>query len=115
MPKVEFSESAISAIKGFVRAYEEAFFELYCDSGLVTENIIIDNYRRSAKRISDQIFLEIEKQLGGKKVLGRKENKKWNELTFYVGSRLITVYYSEDAEDIRLVEVIGIERKPIIF
>jgi len=29
MFKIYYSESAISTIKGFIRAYEEAFFELY--------------------------------------------------------------------------------------
>jgi hypothetical protein len=44
MYKVYYSESAISTMKGFIRAYEEAFFELYKDSELVTEQIIIENY-----------------------------------------------------------------------
>lgn len=115
MPKVYFSESAISSIKGFIRAYEEAFFELYRDSGILDERLIIENYRQSAKQLSEQIFFEIEKHLGKKKVLGRKEKDEWLELTFYVGTRLITVYYTEIAGDSRLIEAIGIERKPIIF
>jgi len=115
MPKVYFSESAISLIKGFIRAYEEAFFELYRDSGLIDERLIVENYRLSAKQISAQIFIEIEMHLGSKKVLGRKESKQWHELTFYVGSRLITVYYTDSDSESRLVEAIGIERKPIIF
>ncbi len=115
MPRVYFSESAISSIKGFIRAYEEAFFELYRDGGLADERLIVENYRLSAKQISTQIFIEIEMHLGSKKVFGRKEHTQWQELTFYVGSRLITVYYTDNEDNSRLVEVIGIERKPIIF
>ena len=65
---------------------------------------------------TEQIFLEIERRLSMKTVLGRKENEHWYELTFYVGSRLITVYYTTDKIDgSRTVETVGIERKPIIF
>ncbi len=116
MLKIAYSESAVSAITGFIRAYEEAFFELYRDSGLAAEETIIENYRQSAKKLSEQIFLEIEKHLSDKLVLGRKENKQWHELTFYVWGRLITVYYTTDNKSsLRTIETIGIERKPIIF
>lgn len=116
MPKVYYSEAAISTITGFIRSYEEAFFELYRESGLVTEQIIIENYRLAAKKLSDHLFLEIERHLSKKRVLGRKEHGQWNELTFYIGSRLITAYYTTDSQDgSRMVETIGIERKPIIF
>lgn len=116
MFKIYYSETAISTITSFIRAYEEAFFELYCDSGLATESVIIENYRLSAKKLSEQIFSEIERHLGTKQILGRKERRRWYELTFYVGSRLITIYYtSDDTDGSRMVEMIGIERKPIIF
>ena len=116
MLNLYYREAAISAITGFIRAYEEAFFELYQDSGLVTERVILENYRLSAKKLSKQIFLEIEKHLVKKAVLGRKESEHWHELTFYTGSRLITVYYTTDKIDgSRTVQTIGIERKPIIF
>ena len=116
MPKVHYRDLAIAAITGFIRAYEESFFELYRDSGLVAERMIIENYRLSAKKLSDQIFCEIEKHLSRRQVLGRKESGRWSELTFYVGSRLITVYYTtNDVEGSRTVEMIGIERKPMIF
>ncbi|HAU65733.1 MAG: hypothetical protein UT30_C0007G0014 [Candidatus Uhrbacteria bacterium GW2011_GWF2_39_13] len=116
MFKIYYREAVISAITSFIRAYEEAFFELYRDSGLVTEQQIIENYRRSAQKLNEQIFSEIENYLSVRHVLGRKEHRQWHEFTFYVGSRLVTVYYTtEDAEALRIVEMIGIERKPIIF
>ena len=72
MLNVYYSESAISTVKGFIRAYEEAFFELYRDSGLVTEQMIIENYRLSAKKLSEQVFSEIERHLSAEQMLGRK-------------------------------------------
>ena len=116
MLKVYYSESAISSLKGFIRAYEEAFFDLYRDTGLQTEQTIIENYRLSAKKLSTEIFKEIETHLRTDRVLGRKEHSQWQELLFYIGGRLITVYYTTDAENgTRIIEAIGVERKPIIF
>ena len=116
MHKIFYSVSAVASVKGFIRAYEEAFFELYRDSGLVTAQIIIENYRLSARKLSEEIFFEIEKHLNKPRVLGRKEHKGWSELSLYIRGRLITVYYTSDSKNgQRTVETIGIERKPIIF
>jgi len=116
MLEIRFSELAIAEMKRFIQLYEEGFFILYKDSGIWAVDAIIDNYRQSAKRINEKIFSEIEYKLKNKKVLGRKENNKWNELSFYVDERLIMVYFSEDKKNkIRWIESIGIDRKPIIF
>lgn len=59
---------------------------------------------------------EIEDKLCKKQVLGNKSFGPWNELDFYVDSRLIIVYYSQDLKNkTRLVESVAIDRKPIIF
>lgn len=116
MLEIYYSDAALATITGFIRAYEEAFFELYRDSGLVTEQEIIENYRLSAHKLSEQIFFEIETHLVTKQVLGRKERRPWHEFTFYVRGRLITIYFTtDDLHGSRTVETIGIERKPIIF
>lgn len=116
MPKIRFSELALSEIKNFIRSYEEGFFVLFRDSGLWAENLIIEQYRTLAKKLNDRIFTEIEKRLSKNKVLGRKATKQWGEVLFYVGDRLIIVYYSDDkTKKTRRVESIGIDRKPIIF
>ncbi|MEI8174873.1 MAG: hypothetical protein WCG28_02900 [bacterium] len=63
-----------------------------------------------------QILQEIENKLGKKQVLGRKSLGLWHELNFYVGNRLIIVYYSQDLKNkFRFIESIAIDRKPIIF
>lgn len=100
----------------FIRNYEEAFFELYSDTGIWNESLIIENYRGSAQRLYLTVLSEIEQRLDDKKVLGRKSRLKFQELSFYVGNRLVIVYYTDDAKSkTRLIESIGIDRKPIIF
>ncbi|MFA6486233.1 MAG: hypothetical protein WCT40_02605 [Candidatus Magasanikbacteria bacterium] len=116
MLEIRYSELSLSEIKNFIHSYEEGFFVLYRDSGLWAEDIIVEQYHQTAKRLSERIFSGIEKHLSPMKVLGRKEQGRWNELSFYIGDRLIIVYYSDDNKNnTRLIESIGIDRKPIIF
>ena len=70
MPELRFRDLAISQIKVFIRAYEEGFFTLYRDSGIWSEELIIEGYHQAALRLSQQIFENIKLYLGDKKVLG---------------------------------------------
>ena len=115
--ELRFRESAFADVHSFVFHYEEAFLELYSDSGLWSEEIILESVRGNAKQLFTEIYDAIEKYLGRYPVLGRKRVRDgWYQLSFHVGSRLVIVYYSEDRKgDVRWVESISIDRKPIIF
>ena len=115
--ELRFKESALADVNSFVFHYEEAFLELYRDSGLWSEEIILESVRGNAKRLFAEIYDAIEKYLGLYRVLGRKRTRDGRyELSFQVGSRLVIVYYSEDRRGgVRWVESISIDRKPIIF
>lgn len=111
-----FEEQAVSELKNFIRHYEEAFFELYRDSGVWNEGLIIESYRESAKKLYTAVLREIENRLAHQKVLGRKTAGEWRELLFHVGERLVIVRYSENLkQNVRWIESITIDRKPIIF
>ena len=116
MLKLRFKSQALFGLKGFIRNYEEAFYELYNDTGIWSEDLIIQTYKESAQKLYLEILQEIQNKLGTKKVLGQKSLGLWQELNFYVGDRLVIVYYSQDLKNkIRFVESITIDRKPIIF
>ncbi len=116
MIKLQIKEQALNDLKRFIHQYEEAFFELYNDSGVWNEQLIIDSYRESAQKLYLSILEEIEQRLKPNKVLGRKTLSDSQELFFHVGDRLVIVYYTEDLiRKIRFVESISIDRKPIIF
>src|SRR3989344_3920329 len=89
MIKLLFEEQAVSELQNFIRHYEEAFFELYRDSGVWNEDLIIESYRESAKKLYGAILQEIEFRLMKQKVLGRKQLREWKELSFRVGMRLV--------------------------
>ncbi len=111
---LKLSPRAYADLNFFLGSYEEAFFNLYFDSGIWSEAEIIDQYRRAALDLGDRIFVEIQKGLSPDIVLGRRKHADMSEIAFYVGSRLIIVVYSEIGHS-RIVETIGIDRKPIIF
>ena len=50
MVKLRFKAQALSELKSFVRNYEEAFYELYKDTGIWSEDLIIQIYRESARK-----------------------------------------------------------------
>ncbi len=116
MIKLQIKDQALTDLQRFIRQYEEAFFELYKDSGVWNEDLIIESYRESAQKLYLTILEEIQRRLSPNKILGRKALKGLQELYFHVGNRLIIVYYSENLNrKLRLIESIAIDRKPIIF
>jgi len=116
MRQLRFSAESLLELQNFIRNYEQSFFELYKDSGVWNEELIIQSYRESAEKLYLTILKEIEIRLGKTKVLGRKPASYFNELDFYVGDRLIVVYYTDgDGRKIRIIQSISINRKPIIF
>ena len=116
MIKLRFKPQALSELKSFIRHYEEAFYELYRDTGIWSEDLILQTYQESARKLYLQILQEIENKLGKKQVLGNKSLGLWQELNFFIGDRLIIIYYSQNLKDkVRLIESIAIDRKPIIF
>ncbi len=115
--ELRFKESAFAEVNSFVFHYEEAFLELYRDTGLWNEETILESVRGNAKRLFADIYDAIAEHLERNPVLGRKRARSgWYQLSFHVGSRLIIVRYSEDRKSgVRWVESISIDRKPIIF
>src|SRR3989344_1771181 len=112
--QLRYKSSARIDLQSFVDHYEEAFRELYRDSGLWNEFDIIKGYQKHATMLYDDIADAIDTRLTGSKILGRKRlMRSWYELSFHVGSRLVIVYYSEDRKvGARWVESIMIDRKP---
>lgn len=115
--KLFYRKSALIDLQAFVDHYEEAFRLLYQDSGLWNEEEIISSYKASAETLFMKIFGEVDFRLKKENVLGRKSlGSGWYEIGFYVGQRFVAVLYSEDKRrDVRFVESVSIDRKPIIF
>ncbi|PIR83578.1 hypothetical protein COU18_02745 [Candidatus Kaiserbacteria bacterium CG10_big_fil_rev_8_21_14_0_10_51_14] len=115
--ELQYRNAARIDLQSFVDRYEEAFRELYRDSGLWNETNIIEGYRKNALILYDAIADAVDTRLATVKVLGRKYlTHNWYEVDFYVGTRLVIVHYSEDRkQDTRWVESVSIDRKPIIF
>jgi len=115
--ELRLREAALADLKLYIANYANSFFELYQDSGLENEDEIMTAARQNADNLHDLIFQNIATRLSRAAVTGRKKlPREWEELNFYVGSRLIIVHYSEDTGTAtRWTESISIDRKPIIF
>ena len=115
--KLRYKKAARIDLESFVNHYEEAFRQLYSDTGLWNEDFIIAGYERSAAKLYDNIEEAIRTRLHEPIVVGWKPiTKNWFEVYISVGTRLVIVHYSEDRKGgIRWIESISIDRKPIIF
>ena len=88
MPRfsVRFREVAVLRLTDFLEAYESAFVQLFDDSGIWSESIIIEQYKRSAQNIYDQIFYNI--------LLKLSEDKNNNERiveSLSIGQKSVTL------------------------
>ena len=115
MFEVKLTQRAIVDIEIFLTGYEDSFLQLYSNTGIWSENLIIDLYAQSARELRDNILQTIEKKLSEDNVLGRKKHDAMFEISLHVAARLITVLYSEQEQYMRQVEYIFIDRKPLIF
>lgn len=116
MLNVRFRDKAIIDLQIFIHGYEESFLHLYNDSGIWSENAIVNLYKESGTELYERILKNIAAKLEGDKVLGRKERDMVMEIDFFVGSRLVIVLFSDDHKyNIRWVEAISIDRKPLFF
>ena len=115
--KLRYKNAARIDLESFINHYEEAFRELYSDTGLWNEKFIIAGYERGAEQLFDNIEGAIYARLHERTIVGRKQiTEDWFEACISVGTRLIVVHYSEDRKGgIRWIEAITIDRKPIIF
>jgi hypothetical protein len=116
MFKVVISRPAYLDLQRFIDNYEERFFDLYRDSGLHNLDLIRGLYRETSKKLMQEIIDRTMVLLKGKKVYGRRRQSAWQELSFQIGGRLVTVHFIDDVPtNIRWVTRIGIGRKPISF
>lgn len=115
MFEVKLTQRAIIDIEMFLTGYEDSFSQLYTNSGIWSENLIVGLYAQSARELRDKILHTIEERLKENKVLGRKKHDAMFEISLHVGTRLVIILYSEKAQHMRQVEYVFIDRKPIIF
>src|SRR3989344_3894362 len=95
--ELRFREAAVSDISRFVAGYVEGFFELYSDTGIWSEEIILRSIRSNGKKLFYDLYDTVALQLSDRRILGLKERKRGgHESRFHVGTRLVIVSFSED-------------------
>lgn len=113
---VRFSEKAVAALTDYVDAYRRGYCELFSDTGIWSEQAIIEQYERASQSLFDSLFSSIKQLLSATTVLGRNISNQRSECHFYLDDRLIIISYKEDTKNKkRTVELININRKAIFF
>ena len=101
MHKVFFSEVAL----GILQAYGEAYFLYYkatfTDTGIWSEDLIVDGYYRESEERKIDIQSKIISRLSQEKVLGRSTE---NVVAFQWRSKYIRVVWEDLEEEIRIVQ-----------
>ena len=115
--QLRIKESAINDLSIFIEQYENALIKLYSDTGIWSEYVMLENLQKTTDTLFIDIFSEVRLRLSKKIVFGRKAPATfWTEISFYARKRMVIVFYSENTkEQVRWVESISIDRKPIIF
>jgi hypothetical protein len=110
MHKVILAPEVRAYIRRYIDAYILYYENLYSDSGLgIAEEIIIDQYRQSARAISDMIYTGIEDTMTRATILGQHTAWDMRIVTTRIENRRLFITYSESDTE-RIVNRIEIVR-----
>ncbi len=109
---VGFRKSVLEGVHDFAKEYEQCFVNLFHDSGIWCEHIILEKYRLASYELHDRFIDEMIKRLSENTLLGRKKVGIYFEIKFHVNRYILHVRYTENKiEKRRIVEWISINRK----
>ena len=110
--EVRFVPAAWLAIDLYVIHYEDSFTQLFRDSGVWNERMILAGHHDSAATLFRNLYDAIEESFSRGRVLGRqKVGRKLYRLIVTVDDRIIIVHYSQNRkEKTRYIETISIHR-----
>lgn len=109
--KINYQQTSISKIDGFIQSYRIVFLQLFQGSWLIAEEEIIKNYINISRILRKDIFDHIESIASQKNVLGRSitaDKRLFFQCT--INSFRIFVYYHDDW-NIRYIDDVDIFRK----
>ena len=99
MFKIIIEERAEKQLDIFVNSYKNIYRNLFFDSWIFSEKIIIQNYENTGDEFVDVILGYIQKNISSNIVLWRKINSENSySLIFTERSFLIIIDYTEDIE-----------------
>ena len=105
MYRVEIAPSGLEAIDIFIRSYEDGFIELYEDSGIWSEDLILANYHAAALELYRTIKVKMIGTLMQPTIFGTKRHGNFFEVAFMAQKRLVTVLYRDlPKESLRIID-----------
>jgi hypothetical protein len=104
MHNIVLSTQAIDAIATYITSYRTYYSDLYRDSGIWWEDIIIENYFQESLSRKAEILKFLERRLSGETVLWRTPN---NTLFIWWRSKILFVEWTE-TDDTRTITHLSI-------
>ena len=97
MYSVKYTKKSLDCLKLFIQSYKNSFIKLINDSGLIVEDILVQNYINIWDRFYENIINKLESILKEERaVLWRlvKENNK-TYIIIWINNFKLYVYYEE--------------------
>ncbi len=69
--ELRFRECAVADIARFVSSYVEGFFELYSDTGVWSEDVILQGVHSNGKKLFRDVYDAVDLQLSRRRVCSR--------------------------------------------
>jgi hypothetical protein len=99
MKKILLHDSVIIAVDTYIRNYSSYFLGLYTDTGIFSEDQILEYYEKEAKNREMELYNLIKTRFSSEKVLGRTLNN-----TLFLAWRWKTLFVAwHDDGDIRML------------
>lgn len=109
MYKVFFQNIALRRIRKYTQAYKAYFRNLYEDTGLWNEDMIIDAYMKKAEQIAEGMISLIEKKFSQEIIFWRISDT--THILLYENKVLVVTYREDSDEQIRFIEDIIIAER----
>ena len=102
MKQVILSPKSLSVISEYIANYERYFFDLYSNTGIWWESLILDNYNTEAKDRHNEILQLLNRRLCSEDILGRT---LVNSLLLPWRSKVIFVTWEDIGEVRRIIDL----------
>lgn len=112
MLKVKFWKKYYEQVNYFLKWYKNSFKNLYTDTWIDNEYFFHKWYIENAKKIKNEVKLEIIKTLEEEIIWYRLYDNWKKSIQIYIKSFMLEVFFEEDIEEkIRFIENIIINKK----
>ena len=93
------SDKSLTQLKSFISSYKRLFLNIYTDTGIFDESIILKNYTKLSRNLDRDIRDWAKNILLWKIILWRQKiDEITDSISFSVWNYLVVIHYTEDSK-----------------